>query len=124
MNTMKKVLVTAVVSTGLLAGGSAFAFGGKHHDGGHKSERMMERKLKKLTKKLDLSEEQRAEMETLMRARQKRMRAAMIAEQRTFNAAIEGVLTAEQMAEFEELMGKRRKKFGEKLDEKLEEKSE
>lgn len=105
---MKKLtlLLTSVV---VLGTGMAFSgHGDRKH--GEWSEKRIEKKLDKMTKELDLSSSQRAEIEKIMTAHHEKMKA----QHEQFRTDVNGVLNKEQQEKFEKHLKKKVEKSKEK----------
>lgn len=128
-NSNKTLLIAGALATTLLAGGVAVAGGkgGCSDKDGHRGQwsaehgsKKMEKRLDRLASKLELSDEQKAEVATIMQANRDKQQAMREQNREAFKAELGSVLSAEQMQEFETLMEKRGGKHQKRMQQKAE----
>lgn len=110
-NTKKTLIIAGALATSLLIGGVAVA-GGKNCNGreGHRGQMSAEqsqKKIDRLASKLELSGEQKTQVQTIMQANRDKQQALRQQNREMFKAELSTVLSAEQMEEFEIMMEKR-----------------
>lgn len=126
---MKRLTPTLILT--FLAAGAALPGGaepgGKRGEHGEMFEKRVEMRLEHLSKKLDLSAEQKTKIEALMKARAEKRKAEMEAmkkkheaERAAAEAEIRAVLTPEQAKKFDELAAKRKEKMKERREKRQE----
>ena len=110
-NAKKTFIIAGALATSLLLGGVAVAGGKSCKDGeGHRGQMSAEqgqKKMDRLASKLELSDEQKTQVQTIMQANRDKRQALRQQHRETFKAELSTVLSAEQMEEFETMMEKR-----------------
>lgn len=118
-NKKKSFIIAGALATSLLIGGVAVA-GGKNcsdREGhrGQMSAEQSQKKIDRLASRLELSEEQKTQMQTILQANREKQQALRQQNREAFKAELSTVLSAEQMEEFETMMDKRGGKHNKRM---------
>lgn len=118
-NTKKTLIIAGALATSLFIGGVAVA-GGKNcsdREGhrGQMSAEQSQKKIERLASKLELSDEQKTQVQTIMQANREKQQALRQQNREAFKAELSTVLSAEQMEEFETMMDKRGGKHNKRM---------
>lgn len=113
--TKQNVLIAGALVSALLIGGGAAIAGGKDCTDGEgrqgkwaeKGEKHAEKRLHRMSKKLELNDEQKAQVGAIMEANRDKMQQQREANRAEFKSEISQVLSEEQMAKFAEMMNGR-----------------
>lgn len=108
----KKTLAVAAALVATLAVSGVAVAGGKNCGGrgGHHGE-MGGKHLQRLSDKLELSEDQQSQVETIMQANRERRQQQHEQNREALKTELAGVLSAEQLEQFEAMMEKRKRKM-------------
>ena len=110
-NTKKTFIIAGALATSLLIGGVAVAGGKNCNDReGHRGQMSAEqgqKKMDRLASKLELSDEQKTQVQTIMQANRDKTQALRQQNREALKTELGTVLSAEQMEEFETMMEKR-----------------
>lgn len=117
--TKKSALIAGALAASLLVGGAAVAGGKNYGDReGHRGQSgmMSEKRMDRLASKLELSDEQKTQVLSIMETNREKQQALREQNREALKAELGTVLSAEQMEELEAMMEKRGGKRGGKHD--------
>lgn len=108
----KTLIIAGALATMLAAGGAAFADnkGSCKNDRGHHSRgaNQVEKRLDRMTEKLELSDDQRNQVKQSMESHKERMKELAMSNRAALKAELAAILTPEQMDKLEAMEEKRR----------------